>query len=316
MGDDDVYTFKQLAADVLARAVRPLTSVEIWAEAQIQGLDRRLRSIGQTPAATLYADLHRSTQDDDSSVFCRVGSRPRRYWLRSRPVPGTPDPEPKPPAVATVPKQAPLVERDLHPLLAWFADSRMGGLQVKTIYHERSKKKTFGEWVHPDLVGVMFPRRALDNDLALKFAASLSAPLCRVYSFELKLAVDFNNLREAFFQTVSNSSWAHEAYLVSAEYDDSPEFADELERLCQAFGIGTIELSLDEPLSSRIRIPARRKPELDWATIDKLSEMNTDFSEFLKNVADDLRTDIHPKEYDGIPEDPMSYIEKCRTRSA
>lgn len=321
MSETSTYTFKQLAADVLAKASRPLTAVEIWEEGSRLGLDKRLRSIGQTPSATLYADLHRNTQDDENSIFTRVGSRPRRYWLRERKIPTgssqqqAQQAEAEAAAAAKDAKRNNLSERELHPLLAWFADKRMGGVLVKTIFHEKSKKKSFGEWVHPDLVGVLFPRRALDNDLTLRLSSALSAPLARICSFELKLCIGFANLREAFFQAVSNSSWAHEAYIVAAEYDATPEFDDELERLCQAFGIGAIEIPVDDPLSSRVRIPATRKAQLDWTTVDKLAEMNSDFSVFLKNVTDDLKTDIHPKEYDAVPEDPIGYVEDCRTRS-
>ena len=124
----------------------------------------------------------------------------------------------------------------------------------------------------------------------------------------------FRAFREAFFQAVSNSSWAHEGFLVAARFDGSPEFSDELERLCAAFGIGAIELSLTDPEStSTIRIPAKPRVELDWATVDKLAEMNPDFATFLKNVTDDLKTDIHPKEYDAVPEDPQRYIDERRT---
>ncbi len=198
----------------------------------------------------------------------------------------------------------------MHPLLAWFADTRLNGVLVKTIFHERSRKKAFGEWVHPDLVGVLFPRRALDNELTLRLSSALSAPLCRLYSFELKLALNFGNLRESFFQAVSNSSWAHEGYLVASSIDDSPEFSDELERLCQAFGVGVIHLALSDILSSGVRIPARPRAELDWTTIDKLAEMNGDFASFIKNVTDDLKTDIHVKEYDAVPDDAVRYVEE------
>jgi uncharacterized protein len=312
--DQPAYTFKQLAAEVLQDAPTPLTAEEIWAEAERRGLPTRLRSVGKTPTQTLYADLHRATQDDPESEFLRVGSRPRRYWLRTRstatgivevPAPAPPEQPPPPPT-------PPLLERDMHPLLAWFADTRMGGVLVKTIFHEKSRRKTFGEWVHPDLVGVLFPRRALETDLALRLSAALSAPLCRLYSFELKLSLDFGNLREAFFQTVSNSSWAHEAFLVAASIDDSPEFSDELERLCDAFGVGVIELPPDDIISSKVRFAARSRPELDWSTVDKLVDMNADFASFLKNVTDDLKTDIHNKEYDLVPEDPSKFVDERR----
>jgi hypothetical protein len=206
-----------------------------------------------------------------------------------------------------------MLERELHPVLAWFADARLNGVLVKTIFQVRSKKKAFGEWVHPDLVGVLFPRRALENELTLRLSSALSAPLCRVYSFELKLSLNFGNLRESFFQAVSNSSWAHEAYLVASLIDDSPEFFQELERLCEAFGLGVIQLPVPDVLSSSVRIPARARAELDWTTVDKLAEMNPDFETFIKNVTGDLKTDIHVKEYDAVPEDPVRYVEECRS---
>ncbi len=82
--DKPSYTFKQLAAEVLRDALSPLTAEEIWTDAERRGLHRQLRSVGQTPTATLYADLHRATQDGTDSDFVRVGSRPRRYWLKTR----------------------------------------------------------------------------------------------------------------------------------------------------------------------------------------------------------------------------------------
>lgn len=309
------YTFKQLALDVLATAPAPLTTEEIWLEGLRLTLNSRLRSVGKTPVATLYADLHRATQDGETSEFVRVGNRPRRYWLRSRGVaPSGPASAPiaKPSMAA---KAVMLVERDLHPLLAWYADTKMGGLLVRTIYHEKSKKRAFGEWVHPDVVGVLFPKRALENDVSLQLARALSAPLCKIFSFEIKVRVDFSNLREAFFQAVSNSSWAHEAYLAASELDDSPEFVEELERLSHAFGIGVIRLFTTDPLSSYMVIPARTRLELDWTTIDKLAEMNADVAAFLKNVTDDMQTDIHPKEYDSVPEDPVRYLDEARRKT-
>lgn len=55
----------------------------------------------------------------------------------------------------------------------------------------------------------------------------------------LKRSVDFANLREAFFQAVSNSSWANESYLVAAKWQtDDDEFTDELARLSQGLELG------------------------------------------------------------------------------
>ncbi|WP_243251063.1 hypothetical protein [Clostridium sp. D43t1_170807_H7] len=43
--------------------------------------------------------------------------------------------------------------------------------------------------------------------------------------------MNFSNLREYYFQAVSNLSWANEGYLVALEIDDEPLLRDELRRL-------------------------------------------------------------------------------------
>lgn len=309
---NSTYTFKQLAADVLEKVGRPMTTEEIWKEAVAGGLQKKLRGYGRTPSATLYADLHRATLPGIESEFVRVGSRPRKYWLSSAKELKTPKPD-APRANDGCEPSIRFHERDLHPLMAWFADTRLAGALVKTIHHEKSKKSSFAEWVHPDLVGVLFPQSALDSPLTLNLSNAMKAPLCRLLSFELKRSVDFSNLREVFFQAVSNSSWANEGYLVAAEWADSPEFQEELERLCQAFGIGIIHLSVEDPISSSIRIPALRKPQIDWVTLDKLVEMNVDIKSFVKTVTDDLGTSVHRAEFDPVPVDPEAYAEGLRS---
>ena len=64
----------------------------------------------------------------------------------------------------------------------------------------------------------------------------------KIYSFELKRKVMLSNLREVFFQTVSNSSWANESYLVTAELSNDEDLMIELKRLSTSFGIGVIKL--------------------------------------------------------------------------
>ena len=74
--------------------------------------------------------------------------------------------------------------------------------------------------------------------------------LFKLSSFEIKK--DLNNdsdLKKAFFQAVSNSSWANYGYLVA--FDINSSLFDEMERLNQSFGIGIVELKAN-PYRSRI----------------------------------------------------------------
>ena len=53
-------------------------------------------------------------------------------------------------------------ERDLHPLLVWFAHELQLRVQhCKTIYHEKSVKKgeKQNQWIHPDIVGFSLTTR-------------------------------------------------------------------------------------------------------------------------------------------------------------
>jgi uncharacterized protein len=112
--------------------------------------------------------------------------------------------------------------------------------------------------------------------------------------------LNFGNLRESFLQCVSNSSWANHAYFVAARVSENEDFFDELSRLSTSFGIGVIELNIEDPHSSEIKIPAKYKKNLDWEAIDKLA-MNSDFKEFIETVKINLTSKkIHKKEYDFI----------------
>ncbi|MBK6362572.1 MAG: hypothetical protein IPF52_03390 [Saprospiraceae bacterium] len=103
---------------------------------------------------------------------------------------------------------------------------------MKTIFHETSTKGTKGrnEWIHPDLVGVYFPFKDYKKE-TLEIQSHLTISSIKLFSFELKISLNFSNLRECYFQAVSNSSWANEGYLVAVNINDDPAFRDELRRL-------------------------------------------------------------------------------------
>ena len=128
----------------------------------------------------------------------------------------------------------------------------------------------------------------------------MGAITVKLYSFEIKKALSFSNLREAFFQAVSNSSWAHEGYLVAADIVTDEDFRDELRRLSASFGIGIIELDIEDPNSSSVLVPARERDALDWEALNKLT-MNKDVVDLLKRIRNDLQVkETRTEEYDKI----------------
>jgi hypothetical protein len=292
-------TFLELAERVLSEEKRPLTANEIWTLATEKGYDKQLNSEGKTPWATLGAQIYVNAKDNPKSPFAQTDSRPKKFYLKSQ----VSQLDLSNTAISKEPivvkkKRFDFLEKDLHPYLTYYAYYHLH-CYTKTINHSQSSKKEFGEWVHPDIVGCYFPLEDWKQEV-YELSSSIGNMSIRLLSFELKRELSFGNLRESFFQTVSNSSWANESYLVAAEVSEEEEFRSELSRLSTSFGIGVIKLNLEDPHSSEIIFPAKYRETLDWETINKLT-MNTDFKEFITTVKIDITSKkIHKKEYDQV----------------
>lgn len=170
-------------------------------------------------------------------------------------------------------------ERSLHKIFCSFLRTR--NVYAKTIFHEKSSNKTDStqKWVHPDIIGVEFEEFNNDATLSLLKATEPKESV-HIYSYELKKKIESDyQLKQYFFQALSNSSWANYGYLVAFEIND--DLSEEMERLNNAFGIGIIHMQANE---SRILFPARKK-QLDYLTIEKLNNLNKDFNEFISKLS-------------------------------
>ena len=171
-------------------------------------------------------------------------------------------------------------ERSLHRLLANYLSGK--NILSKTIFHENSHRADQAQkWVHPDMVGVEYNEFQEAATRSLLKAAETKEYIA-LYSYELKRTIENDHqLKEYFFQALSNSNWANYGYLVA--FDISEDVMEEMARLNRSFGIGIIKLS---PYSddTKILFPAR-KNELDYYTMDKLCRMNPDFKSFITKAA-------------------------------
>lgn len=296
------YTFRDLAAEVLEKAAVPLSSDEIWERALSTDIAQKIGSTGKTPAQTVGAQIYVDMRDNgENSIFVTAGIRPRRFTLRKLMSSKQAEALITKSAQGTEPEKhsSAYLEHHLHPLLAYYADHYMR-VFAKTINHTKSSKKEFGEWVHPDMVGCQFPFMSW-SDKVYQLATAINDVSISLYSFELKREISFSNLREVFFQAVSNSSWANEGYLVAAVISEDEELREELSRLSSSFGIGVILLSTTDPDSSEVLFPARTKEYIDWTMVNKLSAMNSDFNAFLERVRKDIQTkEVRKESYDSI----------------
>jgi len=195
-----------------------------------------------------------------------------------------------------------LDEHALYPLLSQYLWDEFGVFS-KRIDEKRSSNKrgpNGNRWLYPDVVGM--------EDLGAEWHQEVrdcvnqySDKRTTLWSFEAKLLINRSNVRECFFQAVSNSSWANFGYLVSAEIGGT-DTLKELRMLFAAHGIGFIKLDVDNPADSQVLIPARERDEIDWDMANRLATENRDFLEYVKLVKQFYQTgEARPADWD-VPE--------------
>ena len=96
-----------------------------------------------------------------------------------------------------------------------------------------------------------------------------------------------------FFQAVSNSSWANEGYLVANIINEN--VMEELRILSDLHGIGVILLD-DVPTNSTIVLPAKRKTDIDWQSVNRIVSENKDFERYIQYVSVYYQTRVIIKE--------------------
>lgn len=209
---------------------------------------------------------------------------------------------PEPEKIPDVPvPEKHFLERDLHVLFCSYL--RTNGIYAKTIYHEKSTTKDAAQkWVHPDIVGAAFADfHKSETQQLLKATEPKKSVTLVSYELKRKIANDYD-LKQYFFQALSNSNWANQGYLVAFEIDDSIQ--EEMKRLNEAFGIGIIRLQA-KPEDTEILFPAKEH-ELDYNTIDKLNNINDDFRTFISKLS---KVMLATKDYTAEVKD--SFIKVC-----
>ncbi len=291
--------FIELAEKIIREENRPLSQNEIWDKAKIKGYDKEINTTGKTPWQTIGARLYVDIRDNPSTKFIKLKLKPTKFFLKE--LVNDKDVE----KITLEASKEPLEnkikfkERDLHKYLTYFVYTYKS-IYTKTIFHEESNKKQYSQWLHPDLVGVYFPIEEWESEI-LDISKEIGSIGIKLYSYEIKKELNFNTLRESYFQAVSNSSWANEGYLVAAEIESDEEFLQEIKRLTNSFGIGIIKLDVEDPDSSEILYPAKEKDFVDIETMNKIAQINPNFKDFLKRIKADLTSkEIRKEKYDKI----------------
>ena len=177
-----------------------------------------------------------------------------------------------------------VMERDLYPILIQFAASEFGATAFRIDEGTASNRRGPGgnKWLYPDVVALEALTVGLNKEVA-KAVRQSGERRARLWSFEAKRLLNRSNVREAYFQAVSNSSWASFGYLVSAEIEGA-ETLKEIQMLYSVHGIGLIELDITSPTESVVRIPARERMAIEWSMCSRLADENKDFQNYIRRV--------------------------------
>ncbi|MBB57574.1 MAG: HrgA protein [Rhodospirillaceae bacterium] len=240
-----------------------------------------------------------SLQRRDSQLKTTEG-RPRQYyWTEKTDQAEVAEAEETSASQSLIAGSGTLKEADLYPLLSEYLWSEFS-VYSKRIDEKKSSNRhgpKGNKWLYPDIVGM--ENLTADwhqevKDLVKEYADKKT----KLWSFEVKILLNRSNVRESFFQAVSNSSWANFGYLAAAEIEGT-DTLKELRMLFSLHGIGLIQIDPENPTESQILIPARERLEVDWATCNRLTEENKDFLQFLKLVRQFHQTeDPRPKDWD------------------
>ncbi|BCD46624.1 hypothetical protein [Helicobacter suis] len=273
----------EITLEVLKEAKGPVSIYDLYTKAQElydAGKIDKMFSIAKDKADKAYYPVWLALRNGEKLPFVKVADYPITIALKE--YAGNVSTE----SIQAKSKENNCYERRLHPLVAYFANEKWG-THTKTIDHTKASKARAGkfEWLYPDMVGASFAYKDFDPALR-EFVEKFDLLPLKLFSFELKQEINLSNCREHYFQAISNSSWAHEGYLVAGKINtEDHDLMDLLKRLHASFGIGVILLDTEDMLKSRVLFNARFKDNLDHTMLGELSKNSPDFQEFLKTLS-------------------------------
>lgn len=182
-------------------------------------------------------------------------------------------------------------EHSLYPKLIEYLEYAFPNMSCRRIDETTSRKtqgKGANKWLHPDVVGRQLLSVDWGNEMR-DLGKNMPGQKMRLWSLEVKTKLEKANVRESFFQSVANSSWANYAYLAAEVIDETAHV--ELQLLSPLHGVGLIRIDRNEPQDSQVMLAARERSDFDLAACNRLARENPDFADFMRVIADELITD-------------------------
>ncbi|PLV64377.1 HTH domain-containing protein [Brachyspira pilosicoli] len=290
-------TYYDAAKKVLEQSDVPMKVDEIWEKACELGYDKQIEETGKkknsdfqmskTPITSLASSIYTDIKyNPDTTIFVKVGRG--EFFLKSKinssnqNLINNTNEEDTDDIIVNNSANKKILEEDLHiPLTKYLYSMK---IYSKTINANATDVNLKGKmkWGTPDIIAVTF--KDYINKSVLKLFNYINLPTTELYAYELKLKLTLGNLTEYYFQALSNSGWANEAWLVAMEINENDiDLMEEIKRLNQSFGVGIIRLDYNNPEDSEILFSAKKRNDLDIDTMHKLCN-NRQFQDFINDV--------------------------------
>ncbi len=296
-------TYYDAAKKVLEQSDVPMKVDEIWEKACELGYDKIIAEtlngkMSKTPIESLGAKIYTDIKfNPDTTIFTKVGKG--KFLLKSKinssnqnlinEINDLSEEEDTEESSENTITNKKILEEDLHiPLTKYLYSMK---IYSKTINANATDVNLKGKmkWGTPDIIAVTF--KDYINKSVLKLFNYINLPTTELYAYELKLKLTLGNLTEYYFQALSNSGWANEAWLVAMEINENDiDLMEEIKRLNQSFGVGIIRLDYNNPEDSEILFSAKKRNDLDIDTMHKLCN-NRQFQDFIDDVNKLLKHD-------------------------
>lgn len=273
-------SFIELAVEILRDKKVPLSYMELLEIAESMGYDKEYFEKEELKMGSLIEQLYKEVKENPDSSFVKIGSRPTRFILKDVFNEYMTKKE-----TGELNKNTGIKEQILHSYLTYFLFKR-SKIYTKTTFYGKSTERKYSRWFHPSMIGIEFLKKP-DN---VEYINDLNS-FIKIYSFEITNNLNYNTVREIYFQAISTSSWANESYLVTNDISRDDDIMNELRRLSSMFGTGVIEINLDNPDHTNILFQAKHKSELDLGVIERLTGQNSVFMSLINDIKNKYSTE-------------------------
>lgn len=178
-----------------------------------------------------------------------------------------------------------LLEQELYPLLTSYlwSELHLYSMRIREGRSHNTRGNGGNQWLHPDIVAMEPVDKAWGKHV--KACGHASGSTCvRLWSFEVKKSAHRRQYQKMLLSGRQQLVLGARGVSRRHGHRRRPGGTGAQDAF-SPHGIGVILLDPENPSESEILLPAQKKPDADWQSIDRLAKENGDFHEFIELVS-------------------------------